>query len=198
MIYYNACISSKYHEALKVVAEESLDDFMGASKDSYKSCEISKINYSENFTKAAVVTACKGEYRWHGRIIPVTIPATSTWKIVDGQWFWYLIHQSEVQTPWGISRVTPENSSGPDQMPAIPPDPTALAREILNKVSIDKDKLELKQSQLSQGEVHVTNQMPGPVTISVDRLPVAGMSFKIDSPEIPAGGKADDYVCLRS
>jgi hypothetical protein len=120
--------------------------------------------------------------------MPVTIPVTSTWKIIDGQWFWYHIHETEVQTPWGISRVTPDNS-GPEQMPAIPPDPASLAREILSKVTVDKDSIELKGSALSQAEVHVTNQMPGPVTISVDHLPLAGMNVKIDSPEIPARGK---------
>lgn len=190
-IFYNAQISGKYHEALKVVAEDMLDDYMGASKDTYKSCAISKINYSEQYTKASVVTACKGEYRWHGSHMPVTIPVTSTWKIIDGQWFWYHIRETEVQTPWGISRVTPDNSgpNHPDQMPSIPPDPNSLARDILNKVQIDKDKLELKSSELSQGEIQVTNHMPGPVSISVDKLPLAGMNVKIDSPDIPAGGK---------
>src|ERR1700693_4980386 len=73
-IFYTAQVTGKYHDALKVVAEESLDDFMGLSKDTYKGCEISKISYSDNFTKATAVTACKGEYRWHGNHMPVTIP----------------------------------------------------------------------------------------------------------------------------
>jgi hypothetical protein len=188
-VFYNAQVSGKYHEALKVVEEDMLDDYMGASKDTYKSCEISKINYSEQFTKATVVTACKGEYRWHGSHMPVTIPTISTWRIVDGQWFWYHIHETEVQTPWGISRATPENS-GTEQMPSIPPDPGSLARDILSKVQIDKDKIELRGSVRSQGEIQVTNRMTGPVTITVDKLPLAGMSITIDSPQIPAGGKA--------
>ncbi len=191
-IFYNAHISGKYHEALKVVAEDALDDFMGVPKDTYKSCEINKITYSEEFGKATVVTACKGEYSFHGQRIPATMPLMSNWKVIDGQWFWYRIHQTERRTPFGVSGISQSALEHPDQAqtPVIPPDPTALAREILNKVSIDRDKVELKQSQLSQGEVHVMNQMPGTVTISVDHLPVAGMNFKIDSPEIKPGGKA--------
>lgn len=186
-IFYNATVSGKYHEALKVVAEDALDDYMGDSKGQFKSCEINKINYSDSFTKALVVTFCKGEYRWHGSHMPVTIPATSTWKMVDGQWFWYYIHQTEVQTPWGIMGG---DSSGSAQMPSIPPDPAALARQILSKVSIDRNRVDLSQSTLSQDEVHVANQMPGPVTVSVDPLPLAGMSVKIDPAQVPAGGKA--------
>jgi hypothetical protein len=188
-IFYDAHVSGKFHEALKVVEEDMLDAYLGASNDTYKGCEIGKINYSEAYTKATVVTACKGEYRWHGSHMPVTIPLISTWRISDGQWFWYHIHETEVETPWGISRETPENSTGPAQMPSIPPDPNALARRILSQVSIDTDKIELKGSELSQGEIHVTNQMTGVVTISVDKLPLAGMNVKIDNPEIPAGGK---------
>ncbi len=190
MIFYNAHVSGKYHEALKVVADESQDDFLAAARESYKSCEITRIDYTDNFSKADVLMACKGEYRWHGSHMPVTIPVTSTWKVLDGKWYWYYIKQTKVMTPWGLSQATPDNSTGESKMPVIPPDPAALARDILSKVTIDKRDVALRGYELSSGEVHVTNQMPGPITVSVDRLPIAGTSIKISPAEVPAGGKA--------
>jgi hypothetical protein len=189
-LFYDAYISGKYSHALKVVAEDAVDDFMGATKDTYKSCEISKITYSDEFNKATVVTACKGELVWRGQRMPATLPLISNWKMVDGQWFWYAIRQTERRTPFGLSGIAPVPPGGEQRKTVIPPDPNALAREILSQVSIDKTAVELRQSQLSQGEVHVTNKMPGPITLSVDKLPVAGMNVKIDSPEVPSGGKA--------
>jgi hypothetical protein len=190
MIFYNAFISGKYRDAYKVVAEDAQDDYLAASKDSYSACEVSKVSYKDNFTKATVTTACKGEYRWHGNHMPVTIPALSTWKVVDGKWWWYHIHESAVQTPWGISRELPENMSGGSQMPAIPADPMAAARSILKGVSIDSDAVLLKSSELSKAEVHISNAMPGSITVTVDALPIKGSHVTVTPAEVPAGGKA--------
>lgn len=189
-LFYAAHVSGKFREAFKVVADDAQDDFLGASKDQYSACAISKINYSQNFAKATVTTACKGEYRWHGSRMPVTIPLLSTWKVVDGQWSWYHIKATEVETPWGISRETPENSIGPAKMPSIPSDPDAAARDILSKVAIDKNLVELKGYETSKGEVHITNHMPGGVSITVDRMPYPGLTAKIDKPDLGQGGKA--------
>ena len=75
-------------------------------------------------------------------------------------------------------------------MPSIPSDPEASAREILSKVAIDKNQIELRGYETSKGEVHVTNNMPGGVSITVDRLPYPGLTAKIDKPELGQGGKA--------
>ena len=64
--FYGAFIAGKFKDAYSLVADDSQDKFFELSKDQYKRCEIIKINYSENFTKAAVVTSCKSDWRWHG------------------------------------------------------------------------------------------------------------------------------------
>src|SRR5580700_2741826 len=91
--FYQAHVKGKYSEAFPLVAEDFRDDFIGASKDQYKSCQTVRINYSENFTKASALESCKGEWRWRGHVMPVTMPLTSYWKVVDGQWYWYTIKQ---------------------------------------------------------------------------------------------------------
>lgn len=190
MVFYQAHVGGRYRDALKVVSEDAMDDFLGGSRDSYKSCEISKINYAENFMKATVTTACKGEYRWHGSNMPVTIPTLSTWKQVKGEWFWYHIKSDVTETPWGLSRSTPENSTGPAKMPSIPADPKAAAENILRMVSIDTMEVRLKGYEASKGEVRITNNMPGFVTVSVDKMPFAGAFVKIDHPELESKGTA--------
>jgi len=191
MIFYNAHITGKYREAFQVVADDAQDDFLAASKDSYSSCQISKISYKENFTNATVTTACKGEYRWHGQHMPVTIPTLSTWKFVDGKWWWYHIHEKEVATPWGISRETPENAPpARGEVPSIPANPAAAALDILKMVAIDGDAIQLKGYEASKGELHVTNKMPGSVSVSVDPLPIKGMHATVTPSELPSGGTA--------
>src|SRR5947209_3761579 len=141
-LFYQAHIAGKFNDAYQVVADDSKDMFLASGRQTYKSCEIAKISYSDNFTNANVVTACKGELQWRGKRMPATMPLPSTWKLVNGQWFWYAVKRDAVETPFGISRVTPDN--GTAQSPPIPADPMAAARDILSKVAVDKTEIQLK------------------------------------------------------
>ena len=190
--FYNAHITGKYREAIPIVAEDAQDDFLAAGKNTYKSCEISKINYSEDFTKASVVTACKGEFRWRTERMPATMPLSSDWKLVDGQWFWYHVKRDLVETPFGLSRVTSGDGAQGTQASrnvALPADPMAAAREILSQVSIDKKEIELKGYETSQDEVHITNNMSGPIHVSVNSPGSTGLKVKLDKNDIPPGEK---------
>jgi hypothetical protein len=188
-IFYQAHIIGKYSDAFQLVADDSRDTFLGSGRDSYKSCEITKINYSENFTKASVVTACKGELHWRGERMPATMPIPSTWKLVNGQWYWYSAKRDEVQTPFGVSRVTGGNNDA-TQMPAIPADPLAVARDILRKVAVDKTEVQLKGYETSQDELHLINNMPGPIRFSVTFPPSKGVTIKPEKSELQSGEKA--------
>lgn len=188
-LFYDAHISGKFRLAFKVVADDSQDEFLAASKDVYKSCEVSKINYEKDFTRAKVTTACKGELHWHGRVIPATMPLLTTWKVVDGLWYWYHTREDAVVTPFGLLQVTPDKEN-PNGARTLPADPMAAARMILSQVAIDKTELQLKGDVASRGEVTITNKMPGAVSISVDRLPYPGMKYSIDQTELPSGASA--------
>lgn len=188
--FYQAHISGKYRDAFQVVADDAQDAFIGASKDTYKSCEISRINYSEDFTKASVVTACQGEMRWHTERIPATLPLSTNWKLVDGQWYWYAVKSDRVVTPFGISAVTPDAATSTNSPPAIPADPAAVARDILGKVSIDKTNIDLKGYETSQDEMHITNNLAGAIRVSVQSPGSTGLTVKLDKNELAAGEKA--------
>jgi hypothetical protein len=188
--FYQAHIDGKYRDAYVLVAEDSKDFFLSDTHSTYKSCEIVKITYTENFTKASAVDACKGEYRWHNSKMPVTMPLTSLWKLVDGQWYWYFVPRTEFETPWGISRVTPETSGANSQMPVIPPDPAAAAQQILNQVKLDRSDLELFANQDSKGEVHLISRMPGRITLSADPISMPGLKLKFSQRELDQGQTA--------
>ena len=192
--FFQAHVSGKFRDAIPVVADESADWFIGSGKESYKSCQTTKVEYSENFTKALVTETCQGEYRVHGHRMPVSLPIPSHWKIVDGQWFWYYIKETEVRTPFGIARITPDND--PDaaahdaSKPIIPANPLMLARDILQSIKIDKTEIKLESRKANEDTLEVTNGMPGSISISVDNLGQAGLTVKLDKSELKAGEKA--------
>ena len=61
--FYQAHVDGKFRNAEAVIAEDSKDTFYNLEKQRYFSFEIVRINYSENFTKAAVVTGVEVEWR---------------------------------------------------------------------------------------------------------------------------------------
>src|ERR1700730_858637 len=138
--FYSANISGKWRDAFQVVADDMQDAYMAASKDTYDKCDTVKIPYAGNFTKATVRENCHGEYRWHNSHIPATIPLTSTWKVVDGQWYWYWLQPTQVMPPWGLSTVPPDDPKGTGaakvntNIETVLKDPASMAKAILSRI----------------------------------------------------------------
>lgn len=187
-LFYQAHIAGKFNDAYQLVADDSKDTFLASGPRKYQSCEIAKISYSDNFTNANVVTACKGEFHWRGNRMPATMPLPSTWKLVNGQWYWYSVKRDAVETPFGISLIKPENGTA-SPAPLIPADPMAAMREILRKVAIDKNEIQLKGYETSQDELHVVNDMPGPIHINITFPPSQGITIKPEKADVPGGQK---------
>ena len=183
--FYQAFVSGKFSAAFEVVAEDNRDEFIGSSKDTYKACETAKIAYSEHFAKAAVTESCKGDWRWHGRSMAVTMPLTSFWKVIDGKWYWYSVKQLVYETPFGKMSPGPgDGSTSQGARSLIPSDPKALAANILKQVTIDKTEVHIDSSHVSTEEIRVSNGMPGRVQIKIDDVGQPGLSVKADKTQL--------------
>jgi hypothetical protein len=192
--FFQAHVDGKYRIADQVVAEESKDAFFAATKPRYLGFEIVRINYSENFTKAQAVVFCESDWYFHGNKSKVKMPANSMWKLIDGQWYWYVLPVTEFKTPFGTMHyntgASPDGKP-PAPVPAIPADPQVMAQQILQSVRADKTELMLSSYQPATGEVKIVNGMQGPITLRVDidgRL--AGMTSGFDKTELKAGESA--------
>ncbi|MGP0074844.1 MAG: hypothetical protein ACLPWF_23285 [Bryobacteraceae bacterium] len=184
--FYGAFIAGKFKDAYVLVADESQNKFFEMDKVQYKSCAIDKIGYTDNFTKAEVVTICKSEWRWHGAVLPATIPITSNWKIEDGQWCWYYVKPTRVPSPFsstGFVLVPPE-SQGTENTSIVPPDIAGRAQAILAKVTVDKREVRLPTYQSSQDSIHVRNDMPGSVSLRIDKLDVPGLKITMGKTDL--------------
>lgn len=190
--FYQAHVEGKFREAFKLVAEDSQDIFFAAAKQQYKACETVRINYSEQFTKALVVESCRADWVFHGQSAPMTLPISSNWKLVDGQWYWYYVKPTVVPSPFspsGFVKVPDTDDAKPGSAPLIPQDPRQAARGILAMVKVDKMNVNLLADQPSKEEIHVRNEMPGSVSISIDPVKVPGFKITAAKTEIEAKGE---------
>jgi hypothetical protein len=189
--FYQAYTSGKFRDAYPLVAEDSQDAFFAASKESLKSCDILRIKYTDNFTKADVVEACKGEWNYHGTKTATSFPLTSHWKTVDGQWLWYYVKPTTVPSPFsptGFASISPDSAAdgAAKTIPAIPANPMEAARNILSRVKVDKTAIALKGYETSKDELRLTNEMPGQITLSIDPVAFPGLKITPGKTELQA------------
>jgi hypothetical protein len=184
--FYQAHVEGKFRVADRYVAEDSKDAFFAADKPRYHGFQISKITYAESFTKATIVTACKTDMFFQGRTFPVTMPAVSHWKIDDGQWFWYYIQPSEMESPFGSMKAGPENQNS-SLGAMMPRNFQAVAKELLSKVTMDRLEVSLAQDRSSRQEMHLKNAMIGSIKVTADPTGVPGLTVVPAKSEVGPG-----------
>lgn len=182
--FYQAHVDGKYRQAEQYIAEENRDDFYTQAKTKYLSFTESKVDYSDDFTKAVVHTPT--EMMWRvaqlGEMKLKKI-VESNWKMVDGQWYWY--------QPAGVGMLVPFGPDGkPVAMKPGPPSDTPSGQSVgdrvknfdrgaLNKVEINKNILWLNKNGKSSDTVSLTNGLSGVVVMQVDCNDLPGLEVKV-------------------
>jgi hypothetical protein len=186
--FFQSHVDGKYRAAEEVVAPDSRDYFYESEKRRYKSFEIVKIDYSDNFTKATVVTALGVEWRTPrlGKI-DVTVPATSMWKQVDDKWCWYVELKKEWETPFGTMSPGPDNNNNPIMAAfrGVTPE------QVLNQVQISRRDLKLSSYEASTDSTEVVSKLPGEVELRLDVPAIRGLEAKLDKTKLKNGEKAE-------
>src|ERR1035438_2675358 len=57
--FFDLHVKGQFRKAEELVAEDTKDFFYSANKPKYLGCDLSSIDYSENFTKANAVMVCE-------------------------------------------------------------------------------------------------------------------------------------------
>lgn len=189
--FYQAHMDGKFRQAEPLVCEESKDFFYEMPKRRYLSFDITKIEYSESFTHAKVVTLA--EIEWTdprvGRI-KVKPPIPTTWKVENGQWCWYQKQgPQEMETPFGTMKVDPTASpEAPRPVPVI--NPEQALRAIMSQVKADRSEAVFDPDRAATAAVTVTSNAPGQITLSVDPIPLPDLTARLDRTVLNGGESA--------
>src|SRR5215467_6968213 len=104
--FYQYHVTQEFRKAEKLVAEDTQDFFYDHNKPHYLSFEIRSITYSDDFTKAKAVVICEQFVAMPGFTDkPMQVPTPSTWKVVDGKWYWYVDKKEFDKTPFGTLKA---------------------------------------------------------------------------------------------
>lgn len=188
--FFQAHVDGKPRLAEQYVAEDSKDFFYNANKPRYFSFEISRIEYSENFTKAKATVIAETVVPVPGFMDkPMKVPIPSYWKVIEGQWYWYVDLERISMTPWGKMKGGTAGAPAPGAPAPVElgkgPDPDSL----LGAVTADKRQLELSGDAPS-AQVTIVNRLPGNVSLTIQNQPVQGLEMKLDRTQLKAAEKA--------
>jgi hypothetical protein len=189
--FYQAHVDGKFRLADEVVAEDSKDAFFAAEKPRYRDFEIVKIAYSDNFTEAAVLVTCGGDLLLGSQVLQVKRPVSSHWKLMDGQWYWYLRPNTERRGPFGVPFPPRDaGSSGPSSSAPPPPHSPPDLAAIMAGVVADKAEVRLRGEVPGSDSLIVTNRMPGTVRLALESTAVPGLDIQLSRKELKAGEQA--------
>ena len=183
--FYDLHVKGEFRKAEALVADDTKDVYYDSRKTKYLSFEIGRIDYSDNFTRAKATVLCEQNIMLPGFSgQPMKVPMPSTWKLVDGTWYWYVEPEASLMTPFGKMRSGPPRESA---SASIPPIPTTVPDFINKQVKADKASVTLKAGESEQ--VTITNSAPGALNISLTGS-VPGVEVKLDRTVLDAGEKA--------
>ena len=178
-------VDGNFRKAYDMVAEDTKDQYFNMGKVQLKGFTIENVKFTDDFTKATVLTTMSKTVNVAGTDIPVSMPSTITWKIENGKWVWY----SEARTPSmlpGIDSVgTPATAQGKgDDGVALPKDFSdqsiaAAARNILQQIGLDKKVITLAADKTSEDTVVFHNGMPGSVQLELSAPEIPGFTAKL-------------------
>ena len=138
--FYQLEIQGKYRQAEQIVAEDTQDLFVGASKPSFYAFQILSIKYADDFKTAEVVTLVSRQVPVEGFMgRPLTSKMPTRWKLENGQWCYYVDPKKDLpSSPFGMpvpGLVIPKMAGAPASMPvaqavappAVKPTPPPVA-----------------------------------------------------------------------
>ncbi|MBI5281521.1 MAG: hypothetical protein HY858_07555 [Candidatus Solibacter usitatus] len=186
--FYGMHSEGKFRQAEAFVCEESKDAYYDSDKRRWQSLEIIKTNFSEEFTKAAVVVALGSELRTRTGNIPAKYPYTSMWKVVNGAWCHYIPppNETETVTPFGVMRQQKNAGAGQASQPMAASQRTSAAA-VFASVKLSKERLLLKGYEASSDELEIYNGMPGLLFVQIQCAELPGFTWKLGKTKLEAG-----------
>jgi hypothetical protein len=188
--FFQAQVERKFRQAEQYVAEDSKDNYYEMSKTRYPKFEIRNIQFSSNFTKAVVVVLVYTHMAFPGfdrDLIPM--PLQTNWKVVDGQWYWYLDQAAMNMTPFGKLTPGPSPDSDAGQTKPSGASQPASVQSVLGGIKVEKQVVELKSTEASSDQMVITSGLPGSLSLKLNPIDIPGLQIKFDPPELRNGEK---------
>ena len=181
--FYQAHVDGKPRSAMPLVAEDTQDFWFDSDKPAYKTFEVLTVKYSDDFLKAKVTVVIEQKFMQHFGNAVTKAPMTTTWRIDDGQWVYYVDKavRGTKETPFGTMKAGAGETGSQSGLSRLL-DKSQMSRGVW----LDKSEVRLGESD----EVVVTNGLPGEVHLNLEVDNLEGLTGKLDQSVLAPNAKA--------
>jgi hypothetical protein len=177
--FFQLQVDKNFRAAWAFVADDTQDYFFNSGRPDWQGVTVDNVEISADGIHAKVTYRVK-------RTIPIPgvagqvfeLPGSSTWKLENGDWFWYVDQTDGIETPFGRIKTTPGGSGG--RGGPIPGMPNLEAMK--DQVSIERTSVALSEGSPVQS-VAISNHMRGPITIDVQSK-IEGLVVELDQKQV--------------
>jgi hypothetical protein len=192
-------VDGDFRKAYDLVADDTKEEYFNTGKARLNGFKIDHIEFTDNFTKAAVTATMSKTVSVLGQEMPLSTPSTTTWKIENGKWVWYndvkavSVKPLSAASPLGPPQPAAASGSKDSGNGGLPKDLdeksiAAAAKNILQQVRIDKKEAALAIDKPSEDRVIFHNGMPGSVQLELSAPEVPGFTAKLEQSIVRPGG----------
>jgi len=191
--FFELQVQNKFRQSEALVADESKDDYYVSHKPQIEGFKISRVEMLDGGKRARVITLTKAKVTLAGAPTQVfEIPAMSSWKLIDGKWYWYLDRELMRQTPFGTAKEGDKSGALPGfNMPGSAPS----LQDLQTAVQISRNVIELVPGGESQ-TVIVTNNLPGVTVLKLAPRAAPIQGLVIEPMELTVPGKSKGEIHL--
>jgi hypothetical protein len=185
--YFTFQMDGKFRQAEGLVCAAGKDAYYDMEKTRWKSFEIVKTSYEDEFQTAKVVVLLGTTMNTPHGVLDAKYPYVSTWKLEQGQWCFYIdpVRALTRETPFGTMTAGPgdgrEGGGG-----GFVTQEQVLA-SLKRGVRLIPDAVRLSSFEKSSARVEIVNALSGMIEVEAVAAPRKGLEMKLESTKVAAG-----------
>jgi hypothetical protein len=184
--YFTFQMEGKFRQAEALVCEAGRDAYYDMEKTRWRSFEIIKTTFEDDFQTAKVVVLLGTTMNTPQGALDANYPYVSTWKLEAGNWCFFIdpVRALSRETPFGTMNAGPGDGRGG----AGGGSPFVTQEQVLASlkkgVRASTQEVLLSSYEKSSAQVEIVNNLNGQIEMQVTHAPRKGLSVKLERPAL--------------
>lgn len=185
--YFTFQMDGKFRQAEALVCAAGRDAYYDMEKTRWKSFEIVKTSYADEFQTAKVLVLLGTTMNTPHGVLDAKYPYVSTWKLEEGKWCFYIdpVRATTRETPFGTMRAGPGDGRGGAGGGFVTQE--QVLASLQRGIRLIPDIVRLSSYEKSSARVEIVNTLSGVIEVEAVAPPRKGLEMKLANPKVAAG-----------
>jgi len=185
--YFTFQMDGKFRQAEALVCAAGRDAYYDMEKTRWKSFEIVKVSYEDEFRTAKAVVLLGTTMNTPHGVLDAKYPYVSTWKLEEGQWCFFIdpVRAATRETPFGTMTAGAGDGRGGAGGGFVTQE--QVLASLQRGIRLIPDIVRLSSYEKSSARVEIVNTLSGVIEVEAVAPPRKGLEMKLANPKVAAG-----------